>query len=51
MATPTIRPAAVAGQFYPRSSSALLKEIESYFTPDAHPQPAFGCIAPHAGYM
>jgi AmmeMemoRadiSam system protein B len=29
----------------------LLAEIESYFVPNAEPLPAFGCIAPHAGYM
>lgn len=51
MATTTIRHAAVAGQFYPRSRQALLAEIESYFVPDAQARPAFGCIAPHAGYM
>jgi AmmeMemoRadiSam system protein B len=51
MATTTIRHAAVAGQFYPRSRPALLAEIESYFLPEAEPHSAFGCIAPHAGYM
>jgi hypothetical protein len=51
MATTSIRHAAVAGQFYPRSRAALLAEIESYFLPDAQALPAFGCIAPHAGYM
>lgn len=51
MGTTSVRPAAVAGQFYPRSRSALLKEIESYLVADAHPLPALGCIAPHAGYM
>src|SRR5579862_6312172 len=51
MATTSIRHPAVAGQFYPRSPSALAAEIESYLVVDAHPLPAFGCIAPHAGYM
>jgi AmmeMemoRadiSam system protein B len=51
MATTSIRHPAVAGQFYPRSPSALAAEIESYLLADARPLPAFGCIAPHAGYM
>jgi len=51
MATQAIRHPAVAGQFYPRSSSALLKDLESYFVPDAQPRPALGCMVPHAGYM
>jgi len=51
MATTTVRHAAVAGQFYPRSRQALLGEIESYFLPDAQALPALGCVAPHAGYM
>lgn len=51
MATTTVRHAAVAGQFYPRSGPALLAEIQSYFLPEVHGRPALGCIAPHAGYV
>jgi MEMO1 family protein len=51
MATTVIRHAAVAGQFYPRSRQDLLEEIQSYSIPEAQPLAAFGCIAPHAGYM
>jgi hypothetical protein len=50
--TAAVRPAAVAGRFYPRRPDELLREIQTYTsTPDLERIPAIGCIAPHAGYM
>jgi MEMO1 family protein len=46
-----IRPAAVAGKFYPREQAALAAELETFLRPAAAPAPALGCIAPHAGYI
>jgi AmmeMemoRadiSam system protein B len=56
-----IRPAAVAGQFYPGEASALRREIEAAFHSPSGPGgiPAVGegprrlvgVVAPHAGYM
>jgi MEMO1 family protein len=46
-----IRPAAVAGKFYPREPAALTTELNRYLKPTAPPAPAIGCIAPHAGYV
>lgn len=51
MATTAVRHPAVAGQFYPRDASALRRELAAYVPPDARPEPAFGCVVPHAGYM
>jgi AmmeMemoRadiSam system protein B len=50
-----IRPAAVAGSFYPGEASALATEIATYIA-EARPAPARSrppkaIIAPHAGYM
>lgn len=41
----------VAGQFYPGSRTALLKEIKSLVDPKARREDAIGVISPHAGYM
>ena len=51
--TPQIRPAAVAGMFYPGSSSALARDLQQMLS---HTPPAPGIrpkaiIAPHAGYV
>jgi AmmeMemoRadiSam system protein B len=51
----SIRPAAVAGTFYPGEASALAAEVAAYLG-EAGPPPAAGrapkaIIAPHAGYM
>ena len=51
--TPQIRPAAVAGMFYPGSSSALARDLQQMLS---HTPPASGLrpkaiIAPHAGYV
>ena len=51
----TIRPAAVAGSFYPGEASALAAEVAAYLAhagcdPNATPPPK-AIIAPHAGYI
>jgi MEMO1 family protein len=48
------REAAVAGQFYPGSSSELKKELQNLFAPKNDIQPkdkVLAIIAPHAGYV
>src|SRR6476659_8313925 len=50
MGTPTIRPAAVAGKFYPHDPKKLLASIHSYVSEEPR-QSALGCVVPHAGYM
>jgi MEMO1 family protein len=47
----TVRHPAVAGRFYPKDCGTLQKDLESYFPAQAVPTPAFGCVAPHAGYV
>ena len=51
----SIRPAAVAGTFYPGEASALAAEVAAYLAearPDPNGAPApKAIIAPHAGYM
>jgi len=51
MGTMTIRHPAVAGQFYPRDTSTLRSEVQSFLSPPAEPIAALGCVVPHAGYM
>jgi AmmeMemoRadiSam system protein B len=49
----TVRPAAVAGAFYPRERGALAAQLSSYLAaarPAAGPPPK-AVIAPHAGYI
>jgi len=51
-----VREAAVAGQFYPASKSALLSEIQAFLRTGAKASGgkkvrALGVIAPHAGYV
>jgi AmmeMemoRadiSam system protein B len=55
---PTVRPAAVAGMFYPRSAGALAGEVRSALAgvPGARAQPSGAgwpkaLIVPHAGYV
>src|SRR5688572_19894874 len=52
---PAIRPAAVAGTFYPGEASALAAEVAAYLAearPDPNGAPApKAIIAPHAGYV
>ena len=48
----SIRPAAVAGMFYPGEPAALAAEVASYLADaDAAGPPPKAIIAPHAGYM
>lgn len=51
---PAIRPAAVAGMFYPAHADALRSEVRALLA-DAHPppppRPPKALIAPHAGYV
>jgi AmmeMemoRadiSam system protein B len=51
MGTPTVRPAAVAGKFYPQDPKKLAASIRSYIISSEQPEPALGCVVPHAGYM
>jgi AmmeMemoRadiSam system protein B len=46
-----LRHPAVAGRFYPRDRETLLDDLRSYLSPAGVPRPAFGCVAPHAGYI
>src|SRR5258708_14782929 len=49
-----IRPAAVAGSFYPGDPSALAAEVAAYLAEaagDPRVRPPKAIIAPHAGYM
>lgn len=46
-----IRPPAVAGTFYPSDPLELSRQIDSFVLPLSQPQPAAGCIVPHAGYI
>jgi len=47
----TIRHPAVAGRFYPSDPNILFYDVCSYLSPQAATSPAFGCVAPHAGYV
>ena len=47
----TIRPPAVAGQFYPGKPEKLLHDIREYTSPADEKFRALGCVVPHAGYM
>lgn len=55
MATSILRHPAVAGRFYPSDPEDLRAEARAYLSQasSSHQPPvrAFGCIAPHAGYM
>ena len=46
-----VRHPAVAGRFYPRDRDTLLKDVQSYLGAREETAPAFGCVAPHAGYI
>ena len=45
------RQPAVAGQFYPGSKEALLKELGSLVTESPEKDNAIGVVSPHAGYI
>jgi AmmeMemoRadiSam system protein B len=55
MVTSILRPAAVAGRFYPRDADDLRAEARGYLSQTTSTTPAglqaLGCIAPHAGYV
>ena len=55
MATSILRPPAVAGRFYPADPDDLRAEALAYLSQaggaNQPPVRAFGCLAPHAGYM
>lgn len=44
------RKPAVAGYFYPATKESIESLIESFDTAGGRPEPAFGVVAPHAGY-
>ena len=46
-----IRPAAVAGRFYPADASVLLRQVDDCISAAAKKIRVRGCIVPHAGYM
>ena len=46
-----IRPAVVAGQFYPGQKESLLKSVESLMPTSAYEKPAVALMSPHAGYI
>ena len=46
-----IRQAAVAGQFYPGSQSALIRELQILLPAVKTRKKAIGVISPHAGYL
>jgi AmmeMemoRadiSam system protein B len=50
----SVRLPAVAGQFYPADSRELRSEVETFTRDTETAEPklrAFGCVAPHAGYI
>ena len=48
----SVRAPAVAGRFYPRRPSELLREVRNYSPAgESAPVSAIGCISPHAGYI
>lgn len=51
MGTATVRPPAVAGQFYPGNPEKLRAQITSYTTGEGPAISAVGCLVPHAGYI
>lgn len=46
-----IRPAAVAGRFYPSDPVKLASEVEAYSPENAEKAAAIACLVPHAGYI
>jgi AmmeMemoRadiSam system protein B len=51
----TIRPPAVAGQFYPDDPEILTRDLDEYLRPASEAadklESALGCVVPHAGYV
>lgn len=46
-----LRSPAVAGQFYPKHSAALMQTLDRLIPPVERKRAAFGVISPHAGYV
>lgn len=46
-----VRPAAVAGKFYPADPNTLRGYVEGYLPQALEKVAALGCVVPHAGYM
>src|SRR5438045_3836201 len=46
-----VRPAAVAGSFYPRARAELSATVEKLLAERAGGQPAKALVVPHAGYV
>ncbi|HXW17053.1 MAG TPA: AmmeMemoRadiSam system protein B [Candidatus Acidoferrales bacterium] len=46
-----LRPAAVAGRFYPGDPAELRRAVQEYAGGAADKSPAIACIVPHAGYI
>jgi MEMO1 family protein len=46
-----IRPPAVAGMFYESRPDQLERDVRAHLAAGATPEPAFGAIVPHAGYV
>lgn len=46
-----VRPAVVAGQFYPGTPQDLQKTIDELLPTERNPEPWAGAMAPHAGWM
>ncbi|HEV2348781.1 MAG TPA: AmmeMemoRadiSam system protein B [Terriglobia bacterium] len=56
MGAPLVRPAVVAGRFYPAKPEVLKRDLENYLGREAAAQEpkiegALGCVVPHAGYV
>jgi MEMO1 family protein len=56
MGIPLVRPAVVAGRFYPAKPEVLRRDLENYLGGPAPAQEpkiegALGCVVPHAGYF
>jgi AmmeMemoRadiSam system protein B len=47
----TLRPAAVAGRFYPGDSHELRNAVKGYANELVQSRSAIACVVPHAGYM
>jgi AmmeMemoRadiSam system protein B len=45
------REPAVAGRFYEGDPRSLAREVRAFLTAPVAPRPAFGLVAPHAGYL
>lgn len=50
-ASPEVRPAAVAGTFYPAESSQIERMLGEMLPPERSPQPWPACMVPHAGWI